>query len=118
MADIKKWCKNQMVEAKAKLESGLRQSDDEGERSELRHAQAVYENLERELEQMEIGEIDMEQGDIHVSARLVCDDCAVRARNYAALLTRLPEDQPELIALLQKLVAAEDQTIVRLRPYL
>lgn len=118
MADIKKWCKNQMVEARAKLESGLRQCDDEGARSEMSHTITVYEKLERELDQMDLDEIDMEQGDIHVSARLVCDDCAQRARNYAALLTRLPEEHKELATLLQKLVAVEDQTVVRLRPYL
>ena len=118
MADIKKWCKNQMTEARAKLESGLRQSDDEGERAELRHALQVYEGLEGELEKMEIGEIEPETEDVHTSARLVCDDCALRARNYAALLTRLPREEKELSVLLQKLVAAEDQTVVRLRPYL
>lgn len=118
MADIKKWCQNQMMEARTKLESGLRQSDSEGEKQELRHALEIYEGLSAELEKMEIGEIEPETEEVHTSARLVCDDCAQRARNYAALLTRLPGEEKELSTLLQKLVAVEDLTVVRLRPYL
>lgn len=118
MADIQKWCLGQMKEAQAALESALQQADDEGMRSELRHALEVYGRLEGELAKMELDEVETERSELHNSARLVCDDCAVRARNYAALLTRLPAQESGLCDLLKKLIAIEDQTVVRLRSYL
>lgn len=116
--EIKKWCAGQMAQARASLEGGLRQSDDEGMRKELRNALEVYEHLEKELERLDIKGAEIEQGEGHSSARLVCDECYQRARNYFAMLTRLPNEERELVALFQKLVALEDQTVVRLRPYL
>ena len=118
MADIQKWCLGQMKEAQAALESALRQADEEGLRMELRHALEIYGRLEEELVQLKLGTVETEQLRLRDSARIVCDGCAERARNYAALLTRLPAKESELCGLLKKLIAAEDQTVVRLRSYL
>ncbi len=118
MSDIKKWCAGQMAQARAALEGGLRQSDDEGMREEISHALQVYEKLEEELECVDGHEIEIEQAEQHNSARLVCDECYQRARNFSAMLTRLPKEEAKMVTLLQKLVAIEDQTVVRLRPYL
>ncbi len=118
MSDIKKWCAGQMAQARAALEGGLKQADDEGMQEQLRHAIEVYEKLEEELERLDGNDIEIEQAEQHNSARVVCDECYQRARNFSAMLTRLPKEQDALVTLLQKLVALEDQTVVRLRPYL